>query len=306
MKEKMTEARWALCPSVYSRLISDKSIPHGAFRFWHYLRDRAGKPNKQVGWCWPKQSTICTDLGCNIKSLPKWTDALVTAGFLETRALGEDHHLVYAVRDGTESPKTDNRVLEANGGFAEAECPVLTSQIPENGDASVEAISRSDANKQPQRKQNMGLERPESDDQQGDLPANLHTADFQAAWKKWELYNTECGRPLSPTGRSEQLKGLSKLGEIQAIATIEYTIFKGWKGLVTPPKEQSKRDRPLTGAARRQIGIPQQPEEDIGELIARREERRKQLAREEHAANTPPANGVATPPPAPERGDTGP
>lgn len=55
--------------------------------------------------------------------------------------------------------------------------------------------------------------------------------------------------------------------------------------------------RPATGAEHRQTGIPKQPDDDLGKLLARREERT--------APPVPPANGVAAPPPAPECGDAG-
>ena len=82
--------------SVYRRLVNDKRISPGAFRLWHYLRDRQNKSGK----CWPQQRTIALDLGCKTHSLRAWTDSLVSAGYLATEKIGQNHHLRYTVLCG--------------------------------------------------------------------------------------------------------------------------------------------------------------------------------------------------------------
>lgn len=81
---------------VYRRLIHDARICHGAFRLWHYLRDRANKS----GNCWPEQRTIASDLHCKTHSLPGWTEQLETAGYLTSEQVGQNHHLEYTVLFG--------------------------------------------------------------------------------------------------------------------------------------------------------------------------------------------------------------
>ena len=44
--------------AVYRKLIRDPNVSHGAFRLWHYLRDRADNAGK----CWPEQRTIAREM----------------------------------------------------------------------------------------------------------------------------------------------------------------------------------------------------------------------------------------------------
>ena len=82
--------------TVYRRLIHDKRVRHGAFRLWHYLRDRADKSGK----CWPEQRNIAAELGCKTHSLPGWTSQLVTAGYLSVEKIGQNHRLEYTILFG--------------------------------------------------------------------------------------------------------------------------------------------------------------------------------------------------------------
>ena len=81
---------------VYRRLIHDKRISHGAFRFWHYLRDHADKSGK----CWPKQRNIGRELRCKTSSLTLWTAQLVNTGYLSTEKIGQNHHFKYTILYG--------------------------------------------------------------------------------------------------------------------------------------------------------------------------------------------------------------
>jgi hypothetical protein len=147
----MSDEHWKLDPAVYSRLLRDRSVSHGAFRFWHLLRDHAGKEKGFVGACWPKQESICAALGCDIKSLPKWRGELQAGRYLYARKVGEDHHWEYRIWDGSESPKTPNRNPDPNGGFSRGEWGICPSRMGENGDSTIkkrshEAIPRSKGN----------------------------------------------------------------------------------------------------------------------------------------------------------------
>jgi len=65
-------------PKLYSQIIVDRRIPHGAFRLWHLFRDRQGQnPN-----CWPGLGTICRTIKCGRASVLEWTELLVANGYL--------------------------------------------------------------------------------------------------------------------------------------------------------------------------------------------------------------------------------
>jgi len=87
-------------PEVYRRLIHEKRITHGAFRLWHYLRDRANKSSR----CWPGQRTIARDLRCKTHTLENkgkgWIPQLVSAGYLAVQKIGQSHRLEYQILFG--------------------------------------------------------------------------------------------------------------------------------------------------------------------------------------------------------------
>ncbi len=62
----------------------------------------------------------------------------------------------------------------------------------------------------------------------------LQTEEFTQAWKRWTSHRSEIKKKLTPTCRDQQLKILAKMGEAKAIETIDFTIGKGWQGLVEP------------------------------------------------------------------------
>jgi Helix-turn-helix domain len=95
----------------FSALIQDQRIGHGAFRLWHCLRDHQ---NPKSGLCCPGQRRISDQIGCNIHSLKRWTDELVTAGWLVVKVVERGEVFHYDLLDGQSQvlPKT------ATGGVA--------------------------------------------------------------------------------------------------------------------------------------------------------------------------------------------
>lgn len=80
--------------AVYSRLVRDPSISHGAFRLWHLLRDYR---NSLSGLAWPSQKTIAQAMHCDVHSLKRWTQELLTAGYVSIERKGQNHNFVYRV-----------------------------------------------------------------------------------------------------------------------------------------------------------------------------------------------------------------
>ncbi len=91
--------------SVYRRLVRDGRISHGAFRLWHYLRDRANKENV----CFPQQRTIAVELHCKPHSLSGWIKELVACGYLAVEVRGTNHHFVYTILYGFVLPEQATR-----------------------------------------------------------------------------------------------------------------------------------------------------------------------------------------------------
>lgn len=79
--------------SVYSRLVRDPNISHGAFRLWHLLRDYR---NQTSGKAWPSQRTIAEQMHCKAHSLKEWTAQLVAGGYIAVEERGQHHQFVYS------------------------------------------------------------------------------------------------------------------------------------------------------------------------------------------------------------------
>lgn len=62
--------------------------------------------------------------------------------------------------------------------------------------------------------------------------------EFAEAWANWGKHRTEIRKPLKPTMRRAQLRELSAMGEVRAIAAINHTIAKGWQGIREPDPQQ--------------------------------------------------------------------
>lgn len=68
---------------VFSALISDGRLSHGAFRLWHALYDHM---NSRTGQCNPGQRRLADMIGCDVHSLKRWTGELIDAGWIVVEA----------------------------------------------------------------------------------------------------------------------------------------------------------------------------------------------------------------------------
>ncbi len=67
-----------------------------------------------------------------------------------------------------------------------------------------------------------------------EIPLELSSAAFAAAWADWETHRREIKKPLKPTSAKGQLGMLAAWGEARAIAAIRHTIAMGWQGIREP------------------------------------------------------------------------
>jgi hypothetical protein len=131
---------------VYRRLVRDRAVSHGAFRLWHYLRDRADAQ----GACYPGQRLIRKDLGADPHSLKGWTEQLVHGQYLRITGRGSRGVFRYQVLDGTGQPLRKSTTL-GNSSVAENHNTPLgkstTLSVAENHNKSnnKEVITRSKA-----------------------------------------------------------------------------------------------------------------------------------------------------------------
>ena len=70
------------------------------------------------------------------------------------------------------------------------------------------------------------------------IPEPLATDRFRVAWAEWQQHRDEIKHPITPTAGKRQLAMLAKLGHDQAIAAIERSIERGWRGLFPPDQDK--------------------------------------------------------------------
>lgn len=123
---------------LFTRIVEDKRVSHGAFRFWHLLNTKfAGKRRA----CWPGQRKIQKILKCSNDSIKPWSAELVTAGYLRIEKYEKHKHpfvryskkppgLVYFIEDGTvPESRNDSSVPTFD---PEAFLKVGTGSVPES------------------------------------------------------------------------------------------------------------------------------------------------------------------------------
>jgi hypothetical protein len=72
-----------------------------------------------------------------------------------------------------------------------------------------------------------------------EIPPELDTAEFRAAWNDWLAHRREIRKPAGPTAQRKALAGMVKLGIQRAIAAIEHSVARGWLGIFEPGESRN-------------------------------------------------------------------
>lgn len=134
----LSKAYVKLDPRIYSKLIRDKNLSHGAFRLWHLLRDMTGNnPN-----CWPSQRYVKNALGCGINSVNRWTIELEEAGYLDcergNQRVSNRYYLAVSI---TETPDVTNCNVTSQGRLCDSAVNVPSASTKESEFTPVEPTS---------------------------------------------------------------------------------------------------------------------------------------------------------------------
>lgn len=97
------------------------------------------------------------------------------------------------------------------------ECPDNVGQEERRGDES--------------RKDNTANAAGEAFKKPTEVPVELQTAGFLAAWANWETHRKEKRQKMTPLASKMQLNKLKDMGEKRAIAAINFSIASGWTGI---------------------------------------------------------------------------
>lgn len=109
--------------------------------------------------------------------------------------------------------------------------------------------------------------------------------EFKEAWENWKTHRGEIKKKLTPLAIRQQLKAMTKLGSLKAVAAIEFSIGNGYHGIYEPKDNNGSTHRHKTVSQERNSFIgdgKNQPHGSggVSAILKRREEKREQEARE--------------------------
>jgi hypothetical protein len=153
--------------------------------------------------------------GCSTDEASRLLQELISSGVCDC----SEHGLVYSRRMVREAGISLVRSEIGRKG-ANVTNSVCRGKTPANDSATVSANSR------PSEAQKL---RGSEEEQ---IPAELDSPEFRTAWDGWLKDRRDRGlKKLTPRGESGQLRKLTPLGGVKAIACIEESIANGWQGL---------------------------------------------------------------------------
>jgi len=72
-----------------------------------------------------------------------------------------------------------------------------------------------------------------------EIPKELDSPEFQAAWSEWLQHRREIKKPATPTAQRKALAALTVMGPARAIAAINHSVANGWQGIFEPNGEST-------------------------------------------------------------------
>jgi hypothetical protein len=196
---------------VHSEL-DDRNLSVAEFRVYCHIARRAGKQTAFAGidsmakvCCIAKHTVISA-----IRILESYRMILVTR-----KAGTTTHYTLTPKSKWTPLPNLHTQEGSANG---------VTHRCKAGNATGANGVTKGNPSKViPLRKSQPSLD--------FELPPELETPEFRAAWQDWEQHRREIKHALTDSTRQKQIKRLAKEGLKVALRTIENSIEKGYHGL---------------------------------------------------------------------------
>lgn len=172
-------------------------------------------------WCWADEEcedghvNITAELLDSIAGLSGFAHALVSVGWLHDR-------------DGRlEFPNFDRHMSQS------AKRRAMASQRMQRARNKCDAPSATKAQPEKNREEKRSGLRPPNPPKAEEvpIPGNLQSPEFVNAWEEWKAYRREARLKNTPRSEKGQLKKLSEIGPLRAIAAIEFSIRQAYTGV---------------------------------------------------------------------------
>ena len=122
------------------------------------------------------------------------------------------------------SPKNNNAANAAGDSIKKKVVPTVSGECPDN-------VGQEERRGDENRKDNTANADGEAFKKPTEVPVELQTAGFLAAWANWETHRKEKRQKMTPLASKMQLNKLKDIGEKRAIAAINFSIASGWTGI---------------------------------------------------------------------------
>jgi hypothetical protein len=203
-------------------------IDGSTFKVYVILARRADA----AGYCYPSIKSIAADAGLKPRTVQNAIYRAIELG-LAVAGRQKGRVTVYRLTHATRCASTKT------GGASDCATPTQQDAL---GDATRCATPTQPGAHGTRPKNNTHKQHPRTKTQvRGtaaagvvEIPAELTSDAFQAAWQEWLQHRTEIKKPVKPTAQTAKLRELAAWGPERARAAIRHSIGNGWQGIFEP------------------------------------------------------------------------
>lgn len=200
------------------------------FRFWSWIDDHLQTANARG---------VSISLVDSLVDRNGFAEALIDVGWLR-------------VREGSlEIPNMDRHLSQTAKTRAVTAKRVAKHTSKTNGKTNGASVSEALAREEKRREENnntppnppkgKGVKKSSTDFRVA-IPEALNTPEFVDAWQRWVKFKKEKRSALTETTAMAQIQQFADWGTVRAVAAINFTILKGYQGLLEPDPCKSQPD----------------------------------------------------------------
>lgn len=194
------------------------------FRVWRWFDDHTTNGNA------PSVTKNAIDRRAGVTG---FADAMEKAGWLQ------------ADNNGVSLPQFDRHNGETSKARALTAKRVANSRSKSNAECNAPTVTSPLAREEKRREEdNTKKDTPPTPKGEGaakaptiEIPAELNTPEFRAAWESWQKHRHEKRQKLTPTSTRQQLAKLAAWGADRAAKALLHSIANGWTGIFEPQEQ---------------------------------------------------------------------
>ncbi len=198
-------------------------IDGSTFKVYAVLARRADA----AGRCYPSIKSLAADTGLKARTVQNAVYRAIKLGLLRAhrqKGCVTTYLLTHATTCAT--PEEGNATGCAGVTQQDARGNATTCATPTQQDAHGTIPKNNTQEQDPMNKTSRGRAAVVVE-----IPGELDSDVFREAWGRWTAHRKEIKKALTPSTTAAQLKKLSAIGEVRAVAAINHSIEAGWTGI---------------------------------------------------------------------------